>query len=61
MEPMKLGSSQGLVSLSKSVHPRVKDGNKCTSESDKEIPIATVFKRNPACFPPHEDGLLHGK
>jgi hypothetical protein len=61
VEPVKLGSSQGLVSLSKKVHPRVKDGDGCTSESDRKIPIATVFKRNPACSLPHEDGLSHGK
>jgi hypothetical protein len=61
VEPVKLGSSQGLVSLSKKVHPRVKDGDGCTFESDKDIPIATVVKRNLACPLPHEDGLSHGK
>jgi hypothetical protein len=61
VEPMKLGSSQGLVSLSKTVHPRVKNGDGCTSESDRDIPIGTVFKRNPTCPLPHEDGLSHGK
>jgi hypothetical protein len=61
VEPLKLGSSRGLVSLSKKVHPRVKDGDGCTSESDKDVPIATKFKINPACPPPYEDGLSHGK
>jgi hypothetical protein len=60
-ELVKLGSSQGLVSLSKKVHPQVKDGDGCISKSDKDIPIGTVFKRNPACPPPREDGLSHGK
>jgi hypothetical protein len=57
VELVKLVSLQGLVSLSKSVHPRVKDGDGCTFESDREIPIATVFKRNPACPPLREGGL----
>jgi hypothetical protein len=61
VELVKLGSSRGLVSLSKKVHPQVKDGDGCTSESDREIPIAIVFKRNSTCPPPHEDGLSHGK
>jgi hypothetical protein len=61
MEPVKLDSSRGLVSLLKKVHPRVKDGDGCTSESDKDIPIGTIFKRNSTCPPPPEDGLLHGK
>jgi hypothetical protein len=61
VEPVKLGSSQGLVSLSKKVHPRVKDGDGCTSESDRDVPIATKFKINPACPPLYEDGLSHGK
>jgi hypothetical protein len=61
VEPVKLGSLRGLVSLSKKVHPRVKDGEGCTSESNRDIPIGTIFKRNPACPPPHEDGLSHGK
>jgi hypothetical protein len=61
VELVKLGSSWGLVSLSKKVHPRVKDEEGCTSESDRDIPIGTVFKRNPACPPPREDGLSHGK
>jgi hypothetical protein len=61
VELVKLGSSWGLVSLSKKVHPRVKDGEGCTSESNRDIPIVTVFKRNPACPPPCEDGLSHGK
>jgi hypothetical protein len=49
------------VSLSKKVHPRVKVGDGCTSESNKDVPISTKFKINPACPPPHEDGLSHGK
>jgi hypothetical protein len=57
LEPLKLGSSRGLVSLSKKVHPRVKDGDGCTSKSDKDVPIATKFKINPACPSRHEDGL----
>jgi hypothetical protein len=61
VEPLKLGSSQELVSLLKKVHPRVKDGDGCTSESDKDVPIATKFKINPVCPLPHEDGLSHGK
>jgi hypothetical protein len=64
VEPVKLGSSWGLVSLSKSMHPRVKDGDECTSESDKEIPIAIILKRNPTCPPPRKGGLsndLDGK
>jgi hypothetical protein len=61
VELVKLGSLQGLVSLSKKVHPRVKDGEGCTSESNRNIPIGTVFKRNPACPPPREDGLSHAK
>jgi hypothetical protein len=64
VELVKLGSSRGLVSLSKSVHPRVKDGDGCTFESNREIPIAIVFKRNLACPPPREGGLsddLDGK
>jgi hypothetical protein len=61
VEPLKLGSSQGLVSLSKKVHPRVKVGDGCTSESNKDVPIATKSKINPACPPPHEDDLSHGK
>jgi hypothetical protein len=61
VELVKLGSSRGLVSLSKKVHPRIKNGDGCTSESDRDIPIGTVFKRNPACPPPHKDGLSHGK
>jgi hypothetical protein len=61
VELVKLGSLRGLVSLTKKVHPRVKDGDGCTSKSDKNIPIGTVFKRNPACPPPCEDDLSHGK
>jgi hypothetical protein len=61
VELVKLGSSRGLVSLSKKVHPRVKDGDGCTSKSDKDVPIATKFKINPACPPPHEESLSHGK
>ena len=49
------------MSLSKKVHPQVKDGDGCISESVRDIPIATIFKRNPACLPPHKDGLSHGK
>jgi hypothetical protein len=49
------------VSLLKKVHPQVKDGDGCTSKSDRDVPIATKFKINPACPPPHEDGLSHGK
>jgi hypothetical protein len=61
VELVKLGSSQGLVSLSKKMHPQGKDKDGCTSESNKDIPIGTVFKRNPTCPPPREDGLSHGK
>jgi hypothetical protein len=43
------------------VHPRVKEEDGYNSQSDGNIPLAIVFKRNPACPPPHKDGLLHVK
>jgi hypothetical protein len=61
VEIVKLGSSRVLVSLSKKVHPRVKEEDGYNSQTDGNIPLAIVFKRNPAHPPPHEDGLLHGK
>jgi hypothetical protein len=61
VEPVKLGSSRGLVSLSKKVHRWVKEEDGYISQSDGNIPLAIVFKRNPTHPPPHEDGLSHGK
>jgi hypothetical protein len=49
------------VSPSKKVHPRVKEEDGYNSQSDVNILLAIVFKRNPACPPLHEDGLSHGK
>ena len=61
VEPMKLGSSRGLVSLSKKMHPRVKDGDGCISESNINIPLTTIYKKKLTYPPLHGDGLLHGK
>ena len=60
MELVKLGSSWGLVFLSKKVHPRVKNGDGCTSESDRDVPLATKVKMNRACPPLREDSLSYG-
>ena len=49
------------MSLSKKVHPQVKNGDGCTFESHRDVPIATKFKINLAYPPLHKDGLLHGK
>jgi hypothetical protein len=54
VEIVKLGSSRVLVSLSKKVHPRVKEEDGYNSQSDGNIPLTIVFKRNPACPPLHE-------
>ena len=43
------------------MHPRVKAEDGYNSQSDGNIPLAIVFKRNPAHSLLHEDGLLHGK
>jgi hypothetical protein len=61
VEIVKLGSSQELVSLSKKVHPRVKEEDGYNSQSDGNIPLAVVFKRNSTRPPPHENGLSHSK
>jgi hypothetical protein len=63
VEPVKLSSSRGLVSLSKKMRPLVEPGDGCTSESDRgdRIPLAARFNINQARPRPHEDGLSHGK
>jgi hypothetical protein len=61
MGTVKLGSSRGLVSLLKKVHPRVKEENGYHSFSNANTPIATMFKRSQPHPPPCEGGLSHGK
>jgi hypothetical protein len=57
----KLGSSRGLVSLSKKVYPRVKEKDGYHILSDANTTIHTIFKRSQPRPPPREGGLLQGK
>ena len=61
METMKLGSSQGLVSLSKKVHPRVKKEDGYNSLNKGNILLATLFRTGQPHPSPREGGLLDGK
>jgi hypothetical protein len=63
VELVKLGSSWGLVSLSKKVHPRVKkeDGYTSQSQSNADIPLVTLIKTSQPHPSPREGGLSDGK
>jgi hypothetical protein len=63
VEPVKLGSSRGLVSLSKKVHPRVKkeDGYTSQSQSDANIPLVTLIRTGQLHPSLREGGLSDGK
>jgi hypothetical protein len=61
VETVKLGSSRGLVSLSKKVHPRVKEEDGYNSLSKGNIPLAILFRIGQPRPSPHEGGLSDGK
>jgi hypothetical protein len=61
VEIVKLGSSRELVSLSKKVHPQVKEEDGYNSLSKGNIPLATLFKTGQPRPSPHEGGLSDGK
>jgi hypothetical protein len=61
VETVKLDSSQGLVSLSKKVHPRIKEEDGYNFLSEGNIPRATLFRTGQPCPSPHEGGLSDGK
>ena len=61
MEPVKLGSSQGLVSLLKKVHPRVKKEDGYASQSSANIPLVTLIRTGQLHPSLREGGLSDGK
>ena len=57
----KLGSSQGLVSLSKKVYPQVKEKDGYHILSNANTRIHTIFKKSQPRPPPHKSSLLQDK
>jgi hypothetical protein len=60
---MKRGSSWGLVSMSKKVHPRLKNEDVYTSQSQSntDIPLVTLIRIGQPHPSPREGGLSDGK